>query len=148
MTERRKDNRWAFNVPLRIRFPGGVSRQARFIDLSARGCRLQSLAVAHTGQQIFLQIGGLSPIGGTIVWAKEMFTGVEFAVPLSETVLDHLLKHEMTLSEQDVEEMRQIAERCAAILERRGCQESSAELALLSRDCLVQAAITNLNLRL
>ena len=61
-------------------------RIVKLRDLSATGAMIEGPRIPAAGTDILLQRGSLE-VFGTIVWKKEMQAGIEFAEPLTETML-------------------------------------------------------------
>ena len=79
-----------------------------------------------------------------MVWRCHEFAGIEFATPLAEAVLEHLLHDQQTLSETAISELRSIANRAHAL----SVQETDDRQTLteLSRKCAVDAVVEGLRL--
>jgi hypothetical protein len=57
--------------------------EARLQDLSIFGCRLACAAMACAEERVSLSIHGGSPIGATIVWARDGLIACRFDAPIS-----------------------------------------------------------------
>lgn len=57
--------------------------EARLQDLSIFGCRLTCAALATAEERVSLSIQGGSPIGATIVWARDGLIACRFDAPIS-----------------------------------------------------------------
>jgi hypothetical protein len=137
-------SRWASHIPLRVRFAGGVMRAARLIDLAPTRCRIQCLAVRQAGTRVFLHIDQLTPVNGSVVWAKDMFAEIAFDSGLDTAILNHLLPWDAAVEDDVILEMRDIAERCSVFLTRGDCVDVAPHLSSLARDCRAQATTARL----
>ena len=142
--ERRRAPRTALRLNASIREPGRSRSGARVIDISTRGCRIESLPGATVDSWVLLTIAGLETQYCRVVWACHEFAGVEFATPLAEAVLDRLLQDQSHLSETAISDLRSIATRA----HRLSTQEEGERrtLAELSRKCAVDAVVEGLRL--
>src|SRR6266550_3623147 len=109
--ERRRAPRTALRLTASIREPGRSRTSARVIDLSTRGCRIETNSSASADSWLLLTIAGLETQYCRVVWSCHEFAGVEFATPLTEAVLDRLLQDQNRLSETAITDLRAIANR-------------------------------------
>ena len=123
----------------------GRSRvQAKLIDISTHGCRVECASAASADAWIWLSIAGLETQYCRVVWRQAEFAGLEFVTPLAEPVLERLLSDQQHLSEATVNELRDIAGRTHRLANK---DNSDAELlAELSDRCAVEAVIEGLKL--
>ena len=142
--ERRRAPRTALRLTASIREPGRSRTSARVIDLSTRGCRIETNSSASADSWLLLTIAGLETQYCRVVWSCHEFAGVEFATPLAEAVLDQLLQDQNQLSETAISNLRAIANRT----HRLSVQESGDRQILtdLSRQCAVDAVVEGLRL--
>jgi hypothetical protein len=116
----------------------------RVIDISTRGCRIESMPGATVDTWVLLTIAGLETQYCRVVWACHEFAGVEFATPIPEAVLDRLLQDQTQLSEMAISELRSIATRAHSLsTQEEGERRTLAEL---SRKCAVDAIVEGLRL--
>ena len=124
----------------------GRSRvQARLIDISTHGCRIECASGASADTWIWLSIAGLETQYCRVVWRHQEFAGLEFVTPLAEPVLERLLSDQNQLSELTINELRDIATRTHRLANKD--KNTDAELlAELSDKCAVEAVIEGLRL--
>ena len=90
--ERRRTNRQLSILDVRCRVSHGRSPQVWLTDLSTRGCQLVIRAGAlKPDQSIVLRPKGIEGIAGKVKWVAGIKAGIEFARPLHQAVVDHLL---------------------------------------------------------
>lgn len=142
--ERRRRARFALNVPLHLRLPGSSYRDARLLDVSLGGCRLQSLTPIRFGETVFLRLPGLAILRGEAAWAHDLFAGIEFDEPMAPAVLDHLLGEVAPIGDRETRELRGIAERCDFLAARADQYGNARHLRDLAGSCRTQAAIASL----
>lgn len=87
--ERRSDERRDIAGSAQAR-NGNTRETVELRDLSCTGARIKALAPLRTGQSIWLQIGSLSAISATVVWASGFEAGCEFTTALHAAVFDSL----------------------------------------------------------
>ena len=142
--ERRRANRAALRLSATMREAGRSRVQARLIDISTHGCRVECASGASAETWIWLSIAGLETQYCRVVWRHQEFAGLEFVTPLSEPVLERLLADQQHLSEASVNELRDIASRTHRLANK---DNTDAELlAELSDRCAVEAVIEGLKL--
>ena len=91
MDDRRTSPRFALGLACTIRGRGGVMRPAHLIDISQSGCRVEGTTRLHTQDLVWLTIGPVRSVSGTVAWASPDFAGIAFANDLHDSVLDHLV---------------------------------------------------------
>jgi hypothetical protein len=125
----------------------GRSRvQARLIDISTHGCRIECASGASSDTWVWLSIAGIETQYCRVVWRHQEFAGLEFVTPLAEPVLERLLSDQNQLSEATINELRDIASRTHRLASKN--KDSDAELlSELSNKCAVEAVIEGLRLR-
>ena len=142
--ERRRANRAALRLSATMREAGRSRVQARLIDISTHGCRVECASGASAETWIWLSIAGLETQYCRVVWRHQEFAGLEFVTPLAEPVLERLLSDQQHLSEASVNELRDIASRTHRLANK---DNTDAELlAELSDRCAVEAVIEGLKL--
>lgn len=143
--ERRRADRIALPLEARLREPNRGRVEARLIDISTHGCRVEAISGAAPGSWLWLNIAGLETQYCRVVWHCGEFVGLEFEVPLAEATLDRLLHDHQRLTESSIAELRGIAVRA----HRLATQQADADvqtLAELSRRCAVEAVIEGFRL--
>jgi hypothetical protein len=143
--ERRRANRAALNLIATVRDGSKSKAQARLIDISTRGCRIECTTPVSDESKIWLSIAGLESQHCRVVWHCEEFVGLEFEKPLAQAVFDKLLKDNAQMTEKAVSDLRSIASRTHWLARRAG-DEQIHILAELSRECAVDALIEGFRL--
>jgi len=142
--DRRRANRAALRLSATMREAGRSRVQAKLIDISTHGCRVECASAASADTWIWLSIAGLETQYCRVVWRHQEFAGLEFVTPLAEPVLERLLADQQHLSEATVNELRDIAGRTHRLASK---DHSDADLlAELSDRCAVEAVIEGLKL--
>ena len=142
--DRRRANRAALRLSATMREAGRSRVQARLIDISTHGCRVECASGASGETWIWLSIAGLETQYCRVVWRHQEFAGLEFVTPLGEPVLERVLADQQHLSEASVNELRDIASRTHRLANK---DNTDAELlAELSDRCAVEAVIEGLKL--
>lgn len=143
--DRRRANRAALRLSATMREAGRSRVQARLIDISTHGCRIECTSGASADAWIWLSIAGLETQYCRVVWRHQEFAGLEFVTPLAEPVLERLLADQNKLSEATINELRDIASRTHRLAAKN--KDSDAELlADLSNKCAVEAVVEGLRL--
>ena len=140
--ERRRANRIALRLSATLREPNRGRVQARLIDISTHGCRVEALSGASPDTWLWLSIAGLETQYCRVVWHCDEFVGLEFATPLAEAVLDRLLEDQQ-LSEATIGELRNIADRTHRLAATKADADIQT-LADLSHACAVEAVVEGL----
>jgi hypothetical protein len=144
-TDRRRANRAALRLSATMREAGRSRVQARLIDISTHGCRIECASGASSDTWVWLSIAGLETQYCRVVWRHQEFAGLEFVTPLAEPVLERLLSDQHQLSEASINELRDIASRTHRLANKD--KNTDAELlAELSDKCAVEAVIEGLRL--
>ena len=128
-----------------IREPNRSKVEARLIDISTHGCRVEAISGASPEAWLWLNIAGLESQHCRVAWHCDEFVGLEFETPLAEAVLDRLLQDHHQLPEAAIQELREIAVRT----HRLAATQPDAEiqrLAELSNRCAVEAVIEGFRL--
>jgi hypothetical protein len=142
--ERRRVPRTALRLNASIREPGRSRMAARVIDISTRGCRIETTSVASADTWLMLSIAGLETQYCRVAWRCHEFAGIEFATPLAEAVLERLLSDQQQLSEVAISDLRSIATRAHNLsVQETGDRQTLTEL---SRKCAVDAVVEGLRL--
>jgi hypothetical protein len=143
--DRRRANRAALRLSATMREAGRSRVQARLIDISTHGCRIECASGASSDTWVWLSIAGIETQYCRVVWRHQEFAGLEFVTPLAEPVLERLLSDQNQLSEATINELRDIASRTHRLASKN--KDSDAELlSELSNKCAVEAVIEGLRL--
>jgi len=144
-TDRRRTGRTALRLTATMR-EGSKSRvQARVIDISTHGCRIECTSSVAADAWIWLSIAGLETQYCRVAWHCQEFVGLEFGKPLSEAVFERLLSDHQQLPETAINDLRKIASRTHWLARQAGDQDI-AILADLSRKCAEEAVVEGLRL--
>ena len=144
-TDRRRTGRTALRLTATMR-EGSKSRvQARVIDISTHGCRIECTSSVAADAWIWLSIAGLETQYCRVAWHCQEFVGLEFGKPLSEAVFERLLADHEQLPESAINDLRKIASRTHWLARQAGDQDI-AILADLSRKCAEEAVVEGLRL--
>ena len=144
-TDRRRTGRTALRLTATMR-EGSKSRvQARVIDISTHGCRIECTSSVAADAWIWLSIAGLETQYCRVAWHCQEFVGLEFGKPLSEAVSERLLADHEQLPETAINDLRKIASRTHWLARQAGDQDI-AILADLSRKCAEEAVVEGLRL--
>jgi len=143
--DRRRASRTALRLKATIREPNRGKVEARLIDISTHGCRVEAISGASPDSWLWLNIAGLETQHCRVVWHCDEFVGLEFESPLAEAVLDRLLQDHQQLPEAAIKELREIAARTHRLA---ATQPDAAiqRLAELSDRCAVEAVIEGFRL--
>jgi hypothetical protein len=143
--ERRRASRTALRLSATIREASRGRVEARLIDISTHGCRVEAISGASTDAWLWLNIAGLESQHCRVAWQCDDFVGLEFETPLSEAVLDRLLQEDQLLSEAAIKELRDIAARTHRLASTQPDAEIQ-RLAELSNRCALEAVIEGFRL--
>jgi hypothetical protein len=141
--ERRRVERLALRLAATMRDGRSSRVQARVIDMSTRGCRIECTHPVKDDSWLWLSIAGLETQYCRVAWHCEEFIGLEFERPLSDAVFEKLLADQGQLPETTIKELRNIASR-THWLARSADDEQIAILAELSRKCAVDSFVEGL----
>lgn len=143
--ERRRASRTALRLGATIREANRGRVEARLIDISTHGCRVEAISSASPDARLWLNIAGLETQHCRVVWHCDGFVGLEFETPLAEAVLDRLLQDQQQLSEAAIRDLRDIAVRT----HRLAATQADADiprLAELSNRCAIEAVVEGFRL--
>lgn len=143
--ERRRARRFALRLSAMVRERGRGRIPIRVIDISTNGCRIELSCGLLVGTWVWLSIAGLETLYTKIVWCHEGFAGLEFTTPISEAVLDTLMKQQDRTSEDDIKQLRDIARRVHRT-SAHATESTSEGVAELYRDCITGAISDGLGL--
>lgn len=137
--ERRRVQRFAFQVRATLRQQGDHRFAIRVIDISTHGCRIELLCAQKLASMGWLYLENLAALPMRVAWSRDAFAGLEFDTPLHEAVLDALLASKHGVAEPTMAELYDIALRSKGGAERSAPAPVSAELKNLARDCAAAA---------
>lgn len=140
--DRRRANRIALHLSATLR-EGSRKAQARVIDISTHGCRVECPTILTDGTQVWLGIEGLQNQQCRVAWHCEEFVGLEFATPLSEPVFERLVQEHQQLPDTVLRDLRGIASRTSWLARKAG-DDDIVNLAELSRKCAEDAVVEGL----
>jgi hypothetical protein len=143
--ERRRTRRFALRLSAVVRERGRGRIPIRVIDISTHGCRIELSCGLLVGTSVWLSISGLETLDTRIVWCHEGFAGLAFTTPISEAVLDTLLKQQDQTSQEDIRQLRDIARRVHRTSEH-ATPSVSEGVTELYRDCITGAISDGLGL--
>ena len=143
--ERRRASRTALRLKATIREPNRGKVEARLIDISTHGCRVEAISGGSPDAWLWLNIAGLEAQHCRVAWHCDEFVGLEFETPLAEAVLDRLLQDHQQLPEAAIKELRDIAARTHRLASTQPDAEIQ-RLAELSNRCAVEAVIEGFRL--
>ena len=143
--ERRRASRTALRLSATIREASRGRVEARLIDISTHGCRVEAISGASADTWLWLNIAGLEAQHCRVAWHCDEFVGLEFETPLAEAVLDRLLQDHQQLPETAIKELREIAVRAHQLAATQPDAEIQ-RLAELSNRCAVEAVIEGFRL--
>ena len=143
--ERRRANRVALRLSATLREPNRGRVEARLIDISTHGCRVEAISGASPDTWLWLSIAGLETQYCRVVWHCREFAGLEFETPLADAVLDRLLQDQKLLSEATIGELREIAVRTHRLAAMKADSDIQT-LAELSQACAIEAVVEGLRL--
>jgi hypothetical protein len=141
--ERRRAERLALRLTATMRDGRNSRVQARVIDMSCRGCRIECTTQVEDDSWVWLSIAGLQTQFCRVAWHCQEFIGLEFERPLAGAVFEKLLADQGQLPETTIKELRNIASR-THWLARSADDEQIAILAELSRNCAVDSFVEGL----
>ena len=128
-----------------MREPNRGRVEARLIDISTHGCRVEAISGASPDSWLWLSIAGLETQYCRVVWHCGEFAGLEFETPLADAVLDRLLQDHKHLSEATIGELREIAVRTHRLAATKADSDTQT-LAELSQACAIEAVVEGLRL--
>jgi len=141
--DRRRASRLALRLTATMR-DGSKSRvQARVIDISTHGCRIDCTSAVADDSWVWLSIAGLENQYCRVAWHCHEFIGLEFAKPLSDAVFERLLGDHQELPDNTINDLRKIASRTNWLARQAG-DNDIAILADLSRKCAEDAFVEGL----
>ena len=143
--ERRRADRIALRLAATMREPNRGRVEARLIDISTHGCRVEAISAASPGSSLWLSIAGLETQYCRVVWHCEEFVGLEFEAPLAEATLDRLLHDHRQVTEATIAELRAIAVRAHGLAASQADADVRT-LAELAQRCAVEAVVEGFRL--
>ena len=142
--ERRRAARTALHLSATMR-EGSRKAEARVLDMSTHGCRIECSCVVADDSWVWLAIDGLQSQRCRVAWHCEEFIGLEFETPLSEAVFERLVEGQPQLPEKAIRDLRSIASRTHWLARKAG-DADIAILADISRQCAENALVEGLRL--
>lgn len=142
--ERRRAARTALHLSATMR-EGSRKAEAKVLDMSTHGCRIECSCVVADDSWVWLAIDGLQSQRCRVVWHCEEFIGLEFETPLSEAVFERLIEGQQQLPEKAIRDLRSIASRTHWLARKAG-DADIAILADISRQCAENALVEGLRL--
>lgn len=142
--ERRRAARTALHLSATMR-EGSRKAEARVLDMSTHGCRIECSCVVADDSWVWLAIDGLQSQRCRVAWHCEEFIGLEFETPLSEAVFERLIQGQPQLPEKAIRDLRSIASRTHWLARKAG-DADIAILADISRQCAENALVEGLRL--
>jgi hypothetical protein len=144
--ERRHAKRIALRMSATIRERERARFRISVVDISLSGCRIETPTSLIEGAWLWLSVSGLETQYCCVVWSREGFAGLEFAVPLHEAVLDSLPGASCVADPAEINILRDISLRCLRTADTLAETPEVVQLRALSKDCVVQAKIGELRL--
>lgn len=90
MSERRV-NRQAFDAVVQFR-SGSRRAEVKVLDISAMGARISGVFLVREHDQFFLKLPMIESVAARVVWVAEFEFGCEFVRPLSDIMLDAIIR--------------------------------------------------------
>ena len=84
--ERRRQGRAGIALAAALRERGRSAMDARLVDFSALGCRIDGLIVGHGNAQVWIKLPGLETIAGQRMWNVGNLSGIAFDTALHPAV--------------------------------------------------------------
>ena len=84
--ERRRQGRAPIALAVALRERGRSAMDARLVDFSALGCRIDGLIVGHGYAQVWIKLPGLETIAGQRMWNAGNLSGIVFDTALHPAV--------------------------------------------------------------
>ncbi|KUR71637.1 hypothetical protein AQZ52_08455 [Novosphingobium fuchskuhlense] len=86
----RRARRVGFELPVRCKH--GLTRSTVMLkDMTTHGARIEGIPRQRIGDTVTLFLPELAPKLAFVAWSKDMTTGLEFELPLHETVFANLV---------------------------------------------------------
>jgi len=126
--------RIAVHLPASVRERGRARSPAKLIDISVGGCRLELAQQLTPGTWVWLTVGGIETQYCRVVWARDMFVGLEFCVQLHQAVLDRLVGNNDNVSSEALETLKETSRRCR-VLATRATDGTATHLNRFADDC-------------
>ena len=87
----RRVRRQAFDAVVQFR-NGSRRADVKVRDVSALGARVSGVYLVHEDDQFFLKLPMIESIAARVVWVEEFEFGCEFVRPLSDVVLEAIVR--------------------------------------------------------
>lgn len=88
----RKQERVELSTTVSLRRMGRTQYQARVLDLSPTGCKVEFVERPRPGEQLWVKFEGLDSIEATVRWVDGYYGGIEFVKPIHPAVFEVLQK--------------------------------------------------------
>lgn len=89
--ERRRQGRAQIGMTVALRERGRSALDARLIDLSSLGCRVEGLIVGAGDAQVWIKLPGLESLPAERIWSNGNLAGLSFDIPLHPAVAARFL---------------------------------------------------------
>ena len=89
--EGRQAERAEVKLAAAARRQGGHGYAIKLLDISTRGCRIETASLLHAGTNIWLKLPGLEAIYARVAWVRGVRAGCQFATPLHPAVVDRIV---------------------------------------------------------
>jgi len=89
--ERRQSDRFTSCAPIHARRIPGTNFEVPLDNISAGGCRIETLEECEEGDDIIARLPHLEPIGARVRWTIGRATGLQFTRPIHPAVFNSLI---------------------------------------------------------
>ena len=89
--ERRRQGRAPLGLTVALRERGRSALDARLLDFSALGCRVDGLIFGHGNGQVWIKLPGLESLAAQRIWHADNIAGLAFDAPLHPAVAARFL---------------------------------------------------------
>lgn len=93
--ERRKCGRFATGSQIHARRIPGVSFEVALHNVSASGCRIETIEECEIGEDVIARFPDLEPLGSRVCWTLGPTAGLQFTRPIHPAVFGSLLERLM-----------------------------------------------------
>ncbi len=90
--DQRDETRLPVTMEAKCREYGSFRTEVYLIDLSARGCKVETSLRIRSGQRVWLTLAGLESREAQVRWSGRGSMGCQFDEPLPETILTQLAR--------------------------------------------------------
>ncbi len=88
--DQRDETRLPITIEAKCREHGSFRTEVYLIDLSAKGCKVETSLRIRSGQRIWLTLADIAPREAQVRWSGRGTMGCQFDEPLSDTVVARL----------------------------------------------------------